>query len=59
MISTIMAYCTQVLYLDAIKLVPDSAEQVSEFMEEKELRQRAPLEEVKLLLAEATEHMQS
>ena len=42
-----------------VKLVPETAEQVSEFMEEKELRQRAPLEEVKLLLTEATEHMQS
>lgn len=45
------------LYSDAVKLLPGEAERVSELMEEKELRLRAPLEEVKLLLTanEATQ----
>ena len=36
-----------------LKLVPEAVEQISELMEEKEIRQRTPLEEVKLLLTEA------
>ena len=41
----------QVLYYDVVRLLPSEAESVIELMEEKELRQRAPLEEVKLLLS--------
>ena len=37
--------------MDVVKLVPSEVEPVIELMEEKELRQRAPLEEVKLLLS--------
>ena len=49
------------LYCDAVKLLPSEAERISELMEEKELRLRAPLEEVKLLLtaSEAVEHRPS
>ena len=46
------------LYSDVVKLLPGEAERVSELMEEKELRLRAPLEEVKLLLT-ANEAAQS
>lgn len=41
----------QVLYYDVVKFLPSEAESVIELMEEKELRQRAPLEEIKLLLS--------
>ena len=51
----------QVLYSDVVKLLPEEVERVSELMEEKELRLRAPLEEVKLLLTanEAAQHQSS
>ena len=40
----------QVLYYDAVTHFPEELSKVLEVMEEKELRIRAPLEEVKLLL---------
>ena len=42
--------CMQVLYLDGVYHLPSELHRVSEIMEEKELRPRAPVEEVKLLL---------
>lgn len=44
----------QMLYYDAVRYFPEELSKVVEVMEEKELRIRAPLEEVKLLL-EATQ----
>ena len=43
----------QALYYDAVLYFPEEMTKILEVMEEKELRIRAPLEEVKLLL-EAT-----
>ena len=36
--------------MDAVQYFPSEVERVMEIMDEKELRMRAPLEEVKLLL---------
>lgn len=48
----------RVLYWDAISHFPDELQRLVEVMEERELRIRAPLEEVQLLL-EATTTVQS
>lgn len=63
-----MMYCMYVLYMymmparvlywDAISHFPDELQRLVEVMEERELRIRAPLEEVQLLL-EATTTVQS
>lgn len=44
----------QVLYWDAICHFPDELQRLVEVMEERELRIRAPLEEVQLLLGATT-----
>lgn len=41
--------CVQVLYLDAVRYLPSELTKITEIMEEKELRIRAPVDEVKLL----------
>ncbi len=50
-----MCVCVQVLYVDAVQYFPSEMERVMEVLEEKELRVRAPLEEVKLLLEAAAQ----
>lgn len=44
----------QVLYWDAVRYFPEELERVIEVMEEREVRIRAPIEEVQMLL-KATE----
>ena len=39
----------QVLYFDGARYFPEETEKIMEILEEKELRLRTPLEEVKLL----------
>lgn len=43
-------YSFQVLYMDAVQNLPDDIQDIVDLMIEKEIRLRAPLEEVELLL---------
>lgn len=42
--------CIQGLYMDAVQLFPDRVQEFLDLMTEKELRLRAPMEEVDILL---------
>lgn len=43
----------QVLYMDAVQHMPDDIQDIVDLMTEKEIRLRAPLEEIELLLQES------
>ena len=45
-------YYFQTLYMDAARLLPDDLQDIVDLMVEKEIRVRAPLEEIELLMQE-------
>ena len=50
-----MCVLLQVLYWDTVRNFPDELQGIVEVMEERELRIRAPLEEVQMLLDATTQ----